>query len=82
MLAAATQRVHGGQEFAEVGVIICPRCIGGSILEHCKDEGCILCGWTPMTEVPIDFEEFPAHRDGRQQRRNTPRLKVAVKNGD
>ena len=66
-----------------MGVIICPRCIGGSILEHCKDEGCILCGWTPMTEVPLEFEEFPAQTGvrRRQPHRKTggPRLKETVK---
>ena len=46
------------------------------MLREGEDWYCINCSYTP-TPAPLEFEEFPAHRDGRQQRRNTPRLKVA-----
>ena len=54
----------------------CPRCYRGTLLREGEDWYCINCAYCP-TPAPLEFEVFPAQTDGRKQRRNTPRLKVA-----
>ena len=58
-------------------LIACPRCLRGTLLREADELSCLQCGFVPCEVVPLEFEVFPAQTDGRKQRRNTPRLKVA-----
>lgn len=57
-----------------MGLARCGRCPTGVILDSDEDRTCICCGWAPMTEVPLEFEPYPAQE---RHRRTGPRLHSA-----